>query len=341
MKKTLLLIAAALFLLAPLAAQSITVTSPNGGEKMTLGQLLPFPISWSAQGVKQNVKISLLRANGSEFGLIEDNLLACSSPYPWTVGQIENGKVPAGKYKIRVAAMDGSSGDVSNAVFTIAAWQPPGELPGEPSLNLLSPNGDEVWGFETWKNITWKVQYWTGKVRLVLLQDGQNMGGIASGLPSSQASFSWKAGQTDKGSFKGSGFKVRIAREYPGDIVPLNPLMDESHKSFTIMQDKPVLRIISPNGGETLALGSMRNITWISKGWSGKVRLFLWWGDERYGEITENILPVADGHFEWIVGRTVNGSAPPGQYQISIEGQMPNSDLTDKSDNSFSIISTF
>jgi len=331
MKRMLSLIAVCLFTLGMLAAQSVTVTSPNGGESMMLGQLLPFPITWSASGLKQNIRIVLLKHDGSEFGLIKDNLSAGSSPFQWTVGKTDKGKAPAGYYKIRVAAMDGSCYDVSNAFFTIAAWQPPGDLPLEPSLKLLSPNGNEEWGFQSMQSITWKADHWIGTVQLNLFQNGQFKGIIAMGLPSSQAAFSWKTGQTQKGTFKGPACKVRIVREYPGNIVPLKPLMDESAKPF-IIAPQPFLHVISPDSGCTLMLGGPWPITWKAENVSQNVKIVLFRASgqeegvliDRHGQEMSYLPPEAPSQpqyherLNWDAGRTDSGYVPQGYYKIKV-----------------------
>jgi len=123
MKRAILFIVVAVWLLTPLAAQQIVVMQPNAGEKLTLGQPGPkgfFLIRWAAKNISQKVKIVLLNADGSKFGLIKGNRDAFPAEYSWPIGQTESGPAPAGKcYLIRVATMDNSCQDVSNAPFMI------------------------------------------------------------------------------------------------------------------------------------------------------------------------------------------------------------------------------
>ncbi len=118
MNKISTLIIAGLLLLAPLAAQRITVVSPNGGASLTLGD--PCLITWTTTGISQNVKIILHRSDGGRFGVIVRDLAPGSSPYSWTVGDTESGRAPEGSYKIRVATMDSETRDDSDAAFTIS-----------------------------------------------------------------------------------------------------------------------------------------------------------------------------------------------------------------------------
>ena len=130
MRKTILLIAAVFILLAPLAAQNIHVLKPNGGEmlmpKDAQGNPRTFLIQWAAKNINQKVKIVLLNADGSKFGLIKGNRDVFPAEYLWPIGQTESGPAPAGKYyKIRVATMDNSCEDVSDAPFVIQVPPPP------------------------------------------------------------------------------------------------------------------------------------------------------------------------------------------------------------------------
>jgi hypothetical protein len=120
MKKALLLISAMLVLLAPLAAQSITVISPNGGEKMALGDT--WQIVWTASAnVSGNVKIQLIRPGGAIVGVIAANLSPLGLHHDWAVGQTNKGTAAPGDYKIRVMASDGSASDISDKAFVIQA----------------------------------------------------------------------------------------------------------------------------------------------------------------------------------------------------------------------------
>jgi len=123
MKRAILFIVVAAWLLVPLAAQNIVVQKPNGGEILTpkdaQGNQNTFLIHWAAKNISQKVKIVLLNADGSKFGLIKGNRDVFPAEYSWPIGQTVSGMAPAGKYRIRVATMDNSCGDVSDAPFVI------------------------------------------------------------------------------------------------------------------------------------------------------------------------------------------------------------------------------
>jgi hypothetical protein len=129
MKKTIMVIFVFLVISCQAWAQKLAVTSPNGGETLVLGNT--WPITWAAANVAVKVKLQLIKPGGAIFGVIATNLVSTSSPYPWTVGQTASGSAPAGSYKVRVIALDGSEQDTCDALFTISeAATPPDNPPG-------------------------------------------------------------------------------------------------------------------------------------------------------------------------------------------------------------------
>jgi len=155
MKKSFCLFVLVGCLLTPLAAQTIKVDSPNGGEPMVLGD--KWQIKWTATNVSGNVKIQLIKPGGAIIGVIAPNLAPGGSPFPWTVGQTNNGTAAAGDYKIRVMALDGSASDGSDKAFTIteAGPVPPPPPPsGDPTLQLTSFNDGGIFPLGMPQNIT-------------------------------------------------------------------------------------------------------------------------------------------------------------------------------------------
>jgi hypothetical protein len=137
MKKTFIAITAFILSLLPLAAQTITVDSPKGGETLVRGQ--PWQIAWTATHVSQNVRIVLIKAAGPKFGVIQSPLAPGASPWGWTIGQTDAGIAPAGSYKIRVITLDGTIQGVSKQAFTISDMKVIEKRPIEslPPISLL------------------------------------------------------------------------------------------------------------------------------------------------------------------------------------------------------------
>jgi hypothetical protein len=120
-----------------LPAQSLTLTAPNGGETLTLGQTVQ--VTWTASNVNQKVKLQLIRGGGALVGLIAKDLNAAPGAFHWTVGQYQGGTAQAdGNYKIRVRLQGGDLEDASNGVFAIAAAPAP---PAPPTGLNMSQSG--------------------------------------------------------------------------------------------------------------------------------------------------------------------------------------------------------
>lgn len=106
---------------ASLAAQTVTVTSPNGGETWFLGN--PHAITWSFQNAGA-VKVSLiLRNGGGVVGTIKSNVDLAAGAWQWAkTGTLENGTVvpPGADYVVRIRDAGNTFSDASDGRFAIA-----------------------------------------------------------------------------------------------------------------------------------------------------------------------------------------------------------------------------
>jgi hypothetical protein len=94
-------------------AQTITVTSPNGGE--TWFKQATYNITWSTTGGVGNVLIHLYR--GGTNVLVISASTTNDGLFSWTV---PTSLTAASDYRIGMAETDGSPSDFSNNFFTIA-----------------------------------------------------------------------------------------------------------------------------------------------------------------------------------------------------------------------------
>lgn len=230
MSKACKMIAVLLFLAAPLAGQSIRVDAPNGGESLTIGT--GYDIRWTATRLDQNVKIILVNDGGGIAGQIAGELAPGSSSYRWTVGEIIGGSVGAGRYKVRVAAMDGSVKDISDAAFTVAeagSSEPPDEPPAAYSITLTTPNGGESMPQLSTYAITWSVRgLTTGAAAISLLKDGAYAGAIGTVRDARVGTFPWTVGDIYGGRVAaGGGYRIRIQHQSGAQT-------DDSDRDFTI-----------------------------------------------------------------------------------------------------------
>ncbi|MFZ5433932.1 MAG: trypsin-like serine peptidase, partial [Calditrichota bacterium] len=135
-----------------IAARSITVTAPNGGETWYAGDI--GTITWTSQYLTENVKIELNRSySGGAWETIISST-ADDGSHSWTVSTPVTSAA-----RIRVSGVTHTTvSDVSNANFTIA----------ERTITVTSPNGGEAWVDGTTHNITWTSQNVTGNVNVEL-----------------------------------------------------------------------------------------------------------------------------------------------------------------------------
>ncbi|GMU86930.1 MAG: hypothetical protein AMXMBFR48_21710 [Ignavibacteriales bacterium] len=225
------------FSIAASAPESITVTSPDGGESLPAGS--SQVIAWTSSGVT-NVKIEYTTNNGVSWTTIVASTES-DGYYIWS-------SVPAvtsNNCKIRISdAADGSPSDESDAVFSIAP---------EPAITVFDPNGGEVWSYGTSQNITWT----TENLEQVKIEFTTNNGYTWTTIIDSTAStgsYSWSIPNLNS-----SLCRIRISDHNDG--IPF----DISDNNFTLTnQVEQILTVTSPNGGETYESTTSQNITWLS-----------------------------------------------------------------------------
>ncbi|MBI5729889.1 MAG: hypothetical protein HY963_02020, partial [Ignavibacteriales bacterium] len=217
---------------------TIKVVIPNGGETISEGSALE--IQWTGTGTKL-VRITFSYDNGSSWNLIVDSLKN-TGVYNWfpVSNTISN------QCRIRVSSIDGVSSDESDKVFAIVKNS-------NESLKLNSPNGGESWEAGSAKQIKWyssgldsvKLQYTT--------DNGQHWNLIAVDKKNTGIYY-WEPIPNTPSTLA----KIRIMDAKDG--VPST----ESANTFTILPE-PIIKVISPNGGEKILAGTSRKIEWISQ----------------------------------------------------------------------------
>jgi hypothetical protein len=200
-------------------AQTITVTSPNGGEDWALGS--SHAITWSSSGVTGNVRILLFKG-GANIGIIKNDVPATAGSIDWVVGTYQGGTaVPGTDYKVRIKKMQTDIMDASNREFVISAAvvvPPPAG-----SITVLSPNGGETYStgpLQTSVGVRWASSGVTGDVRLILKKGTETVKTVV--VPSSGSSE-----MSLSGVVAGNDYRIRIES--------LNgAVFDESDRTFTI-----------------------------------------------------------------------------------------------------------
>jgi 5-hydroxyisourate hydrolase-like protein (transthyretin family) len=311
------------------AANTVTVTSPNGGEVWPLG--LTQTIRWTYSGTPgANVKIELYRGYGFS------KLISASTPignggsgsYSWPV---PSWQTVDSSYSIKITSTSNSAyKDASDGKFTITnATTPP---PTTPTITVSSPNGGETWQQGSTQTVRWS---YTGNpgtnVKVELLK-----GGAVNSVLSSSASI----GSGGSGSYSwtvpssqvlGTDYQVRVTS------TSNSAYTDTSNSNFSITSTSTPttskIIVSSPNGGESWQLGSAQTIRWTYTGTPGsnvKIELYRGYG---LSKVISASTPIGSGSYTWTVPswQTVDSS-----YTIKITSTS-NVNYTDSSDGKFTI----
>jgi len=265
------------FTIATPVEDTVTVTSPNGGESWTAGSTRA--ITWVSTGNIQSLKLEYSVNSGTTWTTIAASA-ANTGSYSWTVPNTGTNSA-----LIRISdASDGSPSDVSNNVFTIVPE----------NLTLTAPNGGESWVSGTSRTITWIS---TGTIVAVKLEYSLNNGRNWTTISSSAAnsgSYNWTIPAVPSDSAR-----VRVS-----DAIDGSP-SDISDGVFAI--SGPLLQLVSPNGGEILQSELNVFIVWTSSGISAvKLEYSLNMGGS-WTTITSNTVNV--GSYIWTVPKVESDSA--------------------------------
>jgi len=123
---------AALLLPSPAAAQTLTVSRPNGSESWSVGDC--HAVNWNWDGVSGNIKLEYSTDGGGTWNVITSSR-ANDGSYLWS--NVPN--APSATCRVKVSSVANPDVfDVSDADFTIA----------QPVITVTRPNGGT--GGETW-----------------------------------------------------------------------------------------------------------------------------------------------------------------------------------------------
>jgi len=322
-------------------SQSITVTSPNGGENWDLGST--HNITWTSSGVSGNVGIKLFQ-NGTSLGYIAQNIPVSAGTYSWEIDEIIGvGPISAGvNYQIQVK-QSGVAGDLSNGNFTICT--PSSPPPPTASITVTSPNGGENWELGSTHNVTWTSSGVSGNVGIKLFQNGTSLGYIAQNIPVSAGTYSWEIDEIiGVGPISaGVNYQIQVKQSgAAGDMSNGNFTISGSHgltlQDYVTMHEvKPhSITVINPNRGRNLPFSTRITILWRSKNLTNRIKISL--VNER-GTSHLIVKDLAPGRisYDWRVGKILHGFISRGSgLRIKVEEQ--ETGISDMSDRTFSIV---
>ncbi len=218
---------------------TIDVTTPNGFEFWTSGT--EQNITWTYSNVT-NVKIDYSIDDGNNWVNIVSSVSA-GSGYQWGIPF-----TPSTDCLIRVSSVENPfSYDISDNNFTIH----------DPtiSLDLTSPDGGETLTYEDTFPIAWNASnIYEVKIEYSI-DSGATWSQIIDAFPASVEEFNWQVPNTPS-----EKCLIQISDTNNKDT------SDISNSVFTINSSVQSLTLITPNGGDTLGVGSKYNITWSNGG---------------------------------------------------------------------------
>jgi|GEM_PF-2634473 len=263
---------------------SLSITSPNGGETLTMGQ--PWQIQWTSTGNISTVHVELYQGNppnGEPLRVLHGGTPNTGSLW-WNPVDID--LTPACNYYLAISDdADGDPWDFSNGAFCIENLQE--------SITVTSPNGGENWQVATTQQILWSsVGTFTSFDLHISRNGGSTWTTIETGLPGNYTYRNWTV--TSPAS---TSCRMRVTGYYTGGSV-----QDASNANFTIT-DQQTLTVLSPNGGEFWQVNQSYNITWSSSGAVGNVLIHLYRGAPPHGTFLQSIINNTqnDGLCQWTV----------------------------------------
>ena len=247
----------------------LQLQSFNGGDSLEAGA--GYEVRWTATDnfglVEDPITLTYSTDGGRTFPHVLVEGAINDSGFVWTTpGDLDCQKV---KLKIDIEDQVGFKRSVTSASsFAVMPVK----------IDIVSPDGGEVWRGMTTQPIAWTSNFTSGLVTLSYSTDGgftyPHL--IASGLENRLGRYEWEVPQVNEES-------VRVQAQ----LQLQNLSHDMSGGNFEIQHHAPEVRIVYPNGGETWEANSVNQIIWTAR-------------DDYFGLITD---PIAI-HYSTDGGRT-------------------------------------
>jgi len=296
-----------------LSRPRITVSQPNGGELLTIGD--SYSIKWNIDGqiTSHYVKIEYSKDNFTG----DLHTISSYAPNSGQFNWLSVSDDASSTVKIKITDLNSGFSDVmdiSDSYFEIRL----------PSVTVTSPNGGESWYATGIYQISWEKEGDVGDLTLEYsLDNGVNWSVIATGVSADLGAYTWTLPDSLTSQ---SLLRIRDPAR--------STTVDTSNTVFNIIA--PSLTVISPNGGESWVAGTQHDITWSSIGSNGSVHNNLTLQYSINGG--SNWINIAtgqanDGSYSWAVADAVSSSCRIRIFDAS------RSATTDISNADFAIVS--
>lgn len=220
-------------------AQSITITSPNGGN--VFASCNTTTITWTSTGTSNFYDVHYSIDNGVTWAALATNWGQTS--FTWTIPNVQSNQV-----LVRVRdANNNPIVDISDAVFSINAI-----------LIVTSANGGETWQANSNHNITW---IWNGGAANVnidySMDGGTTWTSVANNINASSQMYTWSLNPLVSPA---SAFCMIRIYETTGGATGCK--MDKSNNVFSITLATSILTVTAPNTAVTLFACASASISW-------------------------------------------------------------------------------
>ena len=277
MNKTIFIFIALIVIGTTAAAQSITVTAPNGGETWAIGSTQG--IRWSSTGLNGNVKIGLFKAGAHLGNIVEQQLYATG--YNWHVGDpLLNGATYGfgNDYQIQVQSeVDWHWKDLSNANFSISIGILGTAQTFQPSswIRVATPLAPLTMSHSF--RIGWNYAGVTRDVN-IYLHGNSPMGGdrtytIATGVSRGGSGglghYDWVVGRLSDPE------STMLSGEYQIEVSETGTGVKGLTRTFSIV--RPAILVFEPRLNETLRRDLYKEIRWVPDELRGRVHIEAWY----------------------------------------------------------------
>ncbi|NUN07635.1 MAG: T9SS type A sorting domain-containing protein [Ignavibacteriaceae bacterium] len=274
----------------------ISLTSPLGGEVWQGG--VARNITWSS-GTITNVKIEYTDDNGSTWNTIVASTPAAAGTYSWNVP----GALSLSNALIRIS-------DVSNTQIKDSSST--GIRVG--NITVLAPNGGELIQAGTNYSVTWNSTTSVQNVKIEYTTDnGTNWTSIINSTAAAGGNYTWQV----PAGLASSSMLVRIS-----DAATALLITDQSDNVFSVSS----IQLTAPNGGEYLAVGSTKQITWNNGPGIANVRLDYSIDNGSNWILIANNISAGSQNYNWTVP---NNSSSSVRVRISDASNASIYDLSD------------
>ncbi len=311
---------------APNTVKSITVLSPNGGEKWEIGKT--YTIKWNFTGSVPLVNVLLQKDDACSGdvcvpALIIAEKISNGGSYAWVVSAAV-GDV------YRIVIQDSASpafADQSDTVFSIV------KAPSTtPSITVVSPNGGELYEYGKNFTVTWTSANIPAGQTVTVVADNVTTGVTGYTLAYQTANDGTQSVSLPSVAPAGT-YKVRIYTTVNNATVT-----DSSDASFTITQDPSTVQtftVLTPNGGELWVKGTNVYPTWTDQniGSDKKVDLYL----KNVADNKEYPFALSVYNDGKTIDPKVGAEVPAGSYKFVIRATLDGKAVSDESDAAFTL----